>query len=145
MIENRRFTKRRIVFSIVVGRSLLFLLLLCSCNSENAADCVQNAGDLVRIQVEVPAFSDITVFERLNLVLIDGEEQKVEIESGEFLLNEISATVEGDRLILRNENGCNLFREYSLSTVYVTTPNINEVRSSTGLLISSEGELGYPD
>ncbi len=145
MLGSNRFIKRRIVFSGVVVKSLLLLLLFLSCNSENAADCFQNAGDLVRIEAEVPAFSDITVFERLNLVLIEGEEQKVEIESGEFLLNEISATVEGERLILRNENGCNLFREYNLSTIYVTTPNINEVRSSTGLLISSEGVLRYPD
>ncbi|MEM1337447.1 MAG: head GIN domain-containing protein [Bacteroidota bacterium] len=120
-------------------------ILLFSCNSENAPDCFQNAGDLTRREVEVPSFLNITVFERLNLVLISGEEQKVEIESGAFLLNEISATVEGDRLVLRNENGCNLFREYGLSTVYVTAPNINEIRSSTGLLISSEGVLNYPN
>ncbi len=145
LATKRGITKRIIITSVVVGKSLLLLLLLSSCNSENAPDCFQNAGDLVRTQVNVPAFSSITVFERLNLVLIQGDTQKVEIESGELLLNEISAAVEGDRLLLRNENGCNLFREYGLSTVYVTTPNINEIRSSTGLLISSEGVLNYPD
>ncbi len=145
MLENKRYNKSRIIALNVAGGSLLALLLLLSCNSENAPDCFQNAGDLVRVQVDVPDFSNITVFERLNLVLIQGEEQSVEIESGELLLNEISATVEGERLLLRNENGCNLFREYGLSTVYVTAPDIKEVRSSTGLLISSEGVLNYPD
>lgn len=116
-----------------------------SCNSENAPDCFQNAGDLTRIEIDVPSFENITVFEQLNLVLRQGEEQKVEIESGEFLLDEISALVEGDRLVLRNENGCNLFREYGLSTVYVTSPDINEVRSSTGLTVSSDGMLNYPN
>lgn len=115
-----------------------------SCNSENAPDCFQNEGDIVRIEVEVPEFNTITVFEQLNLVLIQGDEQRVEIESGEFLLNEISAEVEAGRLVLRNENGCNLFREFGISTVYVTSPNITEVRSSTGLLILSEGPLNYP-
>jgi len=89
-------------------------------------------------------FEKITVFENLNLVLKQGEEQKVAIESGEFLLNDISVTVEDNRLIVRNENGCNLFRDYGLSTVYVTSPNINEIRSSTGLNIASEGTLVYP-
>ncbi len=145
MIENKRYSKSRIIALNIAGGSLVLLLLLLSCNSENAPDCFQNAGDLVRVQVDVPDFSDITVFERLNLVLIQGEEQSVEIESGELLLNEISATVEDGRLILRNDNGCNLFREYGLSTVYVKAPDINEVRSSTGLLISSEGVLNYPD
>jgi len=118
---------------------------LAACNSENAPDCFQSAGDLRRLEVQLPTFTNITVFENLNLVLKQGDEQKVELESGEFLLNDISAQVEGDRLVLRNENGCNLFRDYGLSTVYVTAPNIEEVRSSTGLLISSDGALNYPN
>ena len=134
------------VISSAVEKSLLCsLLLFISCNSENAPDCLQNTGDLTRIQVEVPEFTNITVFENLNLVLREGAEQTVEIESGEFLSDDISAKVEGDRLIIRNENGCNIFREYGISTVYVTSPNIVQVRSSTGLLISSDGPLTYPN
>lgn len=125
--------------------SLFWVLLLTCCNSENAPDCLQNTGHLTRIRVEVPEFANITVFENLNLVLKEGADQTVEIESGEFLINEISAKVEGDRLVVRNENGCNIFREYGLSTIYVTSPNIEQVRSSTGLLISSDGPLTYPN
>ncbi len=123
---------------------MLFSLWLISCNGENVPDCFQNAGDLTRRTVEVSDFTTITVFENLNLVLRQGTEQIVEIESGEFLLNEISAKVESGRLILRNDNGCNFIRDYGLSTVYVTSPNISEIRSSTGLLISSDGVLDYP-
>lgn len=131
--------------SRAVEKSVLCLLaLMISCNSENAPDCFQNAGDLVRVEVEVPDFSTITVFEKLNLVLRQGEEQRVEIESGEFLLNEISAEVEDGRLIVRNENGCNFVRDFGISTIYVTSPNITEIRSSTGLLICSDGVLSYP-
>ncbi|MEM6866495.1 MAG: head GIN domain-containing protein, partial [Bacteroidota bacterium] len=124
---------------------LYIILILISCNGENVPDCFQNSGDLVRMDVDVANFSKITVFERLNLVLRQGEEQKVEIESGEFLLNEISAQVENDRLVVRNENGCNFVRDFGLSTIYVTSPNITEIRSSTGLLISSNGVLSYPN
>ncbi|MGD1945299.1 MAG: head GIN domain-containing protein [Croceivirga sp.] len=123
--------------------NLLFVLAIGSCNSENAPDCFQNTGKIVRNQVNVPEFNAITVFENLNLVVKQGNEQLVEIESGEFLINEITAEVKGDRLILRNENGCNLFREYGISTVYVTSPDIAEIRSSTGGLISSDGPLNY--
>nr|WP_297916614.1 head GIN domain-containing protein [uncultured Allomuricauda sp.] len=124
---------------------LYIIVILISCNGENVPDCFQNSGDLVRMDVDVADFSKITVFERLNLVLRQGEEQKVEIESGEFLLNEISAQVENDRLVVRNENGCNFVRDFGLSTIYVTSPNITEIRSSTGLLISSDGVLSYPN
>lgn len=129
-------------------RNTIGFIILCfflSCNSENAPDCLQNQGDLIRQEVILPSFDKITVFEKVALVLKQGPEQKIEIETGEFLLNEVSAVVDGDRLILRNENGCNLFRNYGITTVYVTAPNISEIRSSTGLLIRSDGVLAYPN
>ncbi|MGW9685406.1 head GIN domain-containing protein [Flagellimonas sp. 2504JD1-5] len=135
------------VTSSVVKRSfyLTLFLIFFACNGENTPDCFQNAGDLVRRTVEVPSFTTITVFENINLVIKQGTEQQVEIETGEFLQNEVTAQVDDNRLILRNENGCNFIRDYGLTTVYVTSPNITEIRSSTGLLISSDGILNYPN
>lgn len=128
---------------------LVMLYLVCigftSCNSENAPDCLQAAGDLIREEIMVPSFTKITVFEKVALVLQEGDTQKVEVETGENLREEISVVVEGDRLVLRNGNGCNFFREYGLTTVYVTSPNIAEIRSSTGLMVKSEGVLSYPN
>lgn len=126
-------------FVRVVCMGLLFL----GCNSENASDCFQNSGELIRNEISLPNFTKITVFEKVALVLKQGDVQKVEIESGEFLIDEVTAEVEGDRLILRNENGCNFFRDYGITTVYVTSPNIDEIRSSTGLPITSDGVLNY--
>lgn len=146
-VQNTKSYKLDCSFELTLGvfYALFILIFLSSCNSENAPDCLQNAGETIKIQVDVSDFTNITVFENLNLVLIQGDEQAVEIESGEFLIDEISVEVEGNRLILRNENGCNLFRDYGLSTVYVTSPNIEEVRSSTGLTITSQGTLNYPN
>lgn len=127
------------------GTITYLALLLIACNGENTPDCFQNAGDLVRRTVEVPSFNTITVFENINLVIKEGAEQQVEIETGEFLQNEVTASIEDNRLILRNENGCNFIRDYGLTTIYVTSPNISEIRSSTGLLISSDGILNYPN
>ena len=122
---------------------LLLFTLLLACNSENSGDCLQTAGPLQReVRLEA-AFSRITVFENLNLVIRQGSEFRVEVESGANLLNEITAEVIGDRLILRNENRCNLFRDYGISTVYVTAPELREIRSGTGFLVSSDGTLNY--
>ena len=146
MLEYRRIIfGSRVISSVVEKCVLALLLLLFSCNGENVPDCFQNAGDLVRVEVDLPDFTTITVFEKLNLIVRQGAEQRVEIESGEFLLNEISAEVENGRLVLRNDNGCNFFRDFDISTVYVTSPNITEIRSSTGLLVSSDGVLSYPN
>ncbi|WP_422350340.1 head GIN domain-containing protein [Flagellimonas sp.] len=130
----------------VVRSFYLFLaFLFAACNGENVPDCFQNAGDLTRRTVELSNFTKITVFENINLVLSEGDTQKVEIATGEFLQNEVSAKVSGNRLILENANGCNFIRDYGLTTIHVTSPNIEEIRSSTGLLISSDGVLSYPN
>jgi len=124
--------------------SIICFMMLFSCNNENAPDCFQDAGEILRTEVDLDDFSKITVFEKVELILKQGDVQKVEIETGEFLKKEVTARVEGDRLILRNGNGCNFLREYGLTRVYITSPNITEIRSSTGLPIKSDGILGYP-
>lgn len=146
MLVLRKFYKKVVVTSSAVERFLLLsiFLVLVSCNGDNVPDCFQNAGDMVRRPIDVPEFSTITVFENLNVVIKQGEEQLVEVETGEYLFNDVSAVVEDNRLVLRNENSCNYVRDYGLTTVYITSPNITEIRSGTGLLISSEGVLEYP-
>ncbi|MGF1559864.1 MAG: head GIN domain-containing protein [Flavobacteriaceae bacterium] len=122
----------------------LFGVTVNSCNTDAAPDCLQSAGNLVRDEVSISDFTKITVFENISLVLKQGEQTKVTVETGEFLLNEVSATVEGDRLVLRDTNDCNYFRDYGSTTVFVTAPNIVEIRSSTGWPIRSDGVLSYP-
>jgi len=121
------------------------MLLLSACDSESAPDCFQRAGELTREDIEVPIFSKITVFENVSLVLQQGDVQKVEVETGANLRNEVTATVEGDRLLLRDTNDCNYVRPYGSTTIYITSPDINEIRSSTGLTIKSDGVLSYPE
>ena len=145
MISNKpkiRSVKYKGSFSmfLVVTVTVFFF----SCNGDNVPDCFQNSGDIIRQEVSLADFNTITVFENLNLIVKQGDVQRVEIESGEFLINDVSAVVEGNRLVLRNDNNCNFVRDFGLTTVYVTSPNITELRSSTGLLISSDGVLNYP-
>lgn len=148
MLERSKLTfESGYVLSTVRGwvTALCLCFFLSACDGDNVPDCFQNAGDLTERTIEVPQFTAITVFENINLVLKQGTDQQVVIETGEFLQAEVSAKVEDGRLILRNENGCNFIREYGLTTVYVTAPNIERIRSSTGLLISSDGVLNYPN
>ncbi len=120
-------------------------LLIMGCNGENVPDCFQNAGELIREEVSLPAFEKITVFENIEMVLRDGPVQEVIIETGLYLRPEVTAEVEGNRLVVRNTNNCNLFRDYGITKIFVTSPNINEIRSSTGWPIRSEGTLAFPE
>ena len=124
---------------------IVLCLMLSGCGGENTPDCFQKEGDRVRELVTVAPFDRITVFENIEMVLIQGTEQSVEIETGEFLRNEVSAEVIDGELILRDENNCNFFRDYNTTIIYVTTPDLTEVRSSTGFPVRSQGVLNFAD
>ena len=123
---------------------LLAIVFCLGCSSESAPDCVQTAGTIIRQEVEVENFDEIMVYKRVKLFIEQGEEQKVIIETGENLINEVSAEVQDSRLILKNTNSCNLFRDYQITKVYVTTPNLTWLQSSTGWPIESIGTLKFP-
>lgn len=123
---------------------ILLILLFAGCNSDSGWDCIQNAGDIVQKEESMPPFSKIVVWERVKLFVQQGDEQKVIVESGENLMNDIQVFVTNGKLEIHNNNSCNLTRDYGLTKVYVTSPNITEIRSSTGLLVESVGVLRYP-
>ena len=118
-------------------------IILLACNGENVPDCFQNAGDIIQKEFTVDTFDKITVFERIELIVTDDVTQSVRVETGEYLMNDIKISVEGGRLILKNENGCNLTRDYGITKVYVSSPNLIEIRNSSGLTVSSNGMLNY--
>lgn len=123
--------------------SILVTVILFSCNGDNVPDCFQNSGSIVQQVIEVATFDKITVFERIELIIKDEPVQKVIIETGEYLLNDIEVKVEGGRLMLMNNNACNLTRNYGITKVYVSSPNLVEIQNSSGLKVSSNGILNY--
>ena len=52
--------------------------------------------------------------------------------------------VEEGQLQISNENGCNFLRDYGLTKVFVTTPNLTEIRNSSGYTVTSIGALNFP-
>ncbi|TBN02664.1 DUF2807 domain-containing protein [Hyunsoonleella flava] len=123
---------------------IILIVLVFACDSENANDCFQKTGNIVQEEVVLNAFNKILVNRDIALILKDGPEQKVVIETGKNLLNDVEAKVESARLILTDNNTCNYVRDYGITKVYVTSPNITEIRSSTQYDIRSDGVLTYP-
>jgi hypothetical protein len=124
---------------------ILVLILLFSCNSENASDCFQTTGAIVQKEVIVSSFDKILVNRDIKLIIKDGLEQKLIIESGKNLLNDVEAVVVDGKLILTDNNSCNYVRNYGVTKVFITSPNITEIRSSTQYDVRSEGVLTYPN
>lgn len=130
--------KKLIILNIFV------LLIFGSCDTEKAPDCLQTAGKIVKEEVNLEAFEEIIVYERVKLYIEEGKEYSAVIETGENLLEEIFVEVENNRLSIRNTNSCNLFRDYEVTKVYVTTPTLNWLQNSSGSAIESIGTLKFP-
>ncbi|CAH8286720.1 putative autotransporter adhesin-like protein [Mariniflexile fucanivorans] len=123
---------------------ILTLIILFSCNSENAGDCFQTTGTIIQQEISVSAFDKILVNRDVELIIKEGLEQKVIIETGKNLINDVEAVVLDGRLILTDNNSCNYVRDYGVTKIYVTSQNITEIRSSTQYDVSSDGVLTYP-
>ena len=89
------------------------------------------------------AFTKIVVNRNIELILKSGTEFKIVIETGKNLLNDIEVKVVDMQLQLTDNNTCNYVRDYVATKIYVTAPNIIEIRSSTQYDVSSEGILNY--
>lgn len=122
---------------------IAFILAMAGCSSNSGWDCIQTAGTTVQREIAVTPFEKILVWERVKLFIAQGDEQKIVVESGENLIDDIKLTVTDGQLEIHNNNSCNLLRDYGLTKVYLTTPNITEIRSSTGLSIESVGTLRF--
>ena len=124
---------------------LITTILILSCEGENLGDCFQKPGAIIQKEIAVDNFDKILVNRDIELIIKDGTDQQVVIETGENLLNDVTANVLSGKLILTDNNTCNYVRDYGITKVYVTAPNIREIRSSTQYDIKSEGVLRYPD
>lgn len=121
----------------------LSLLLFAGCDTEDAPDCFQTAGRIIEKELQVEAFNELIVYEGINLFIEQGAEHKVVVETGENLINEISAEVIDGRLILRNDNGCNFVRDYNLTSIHVTVPDLEWLQNAGNRMIKSVGELHF--
>lgn len=123
---------------------MVLLSIIFACDSESANDCFKATGSIEQKEVIVGVFDKILVNRDVALVLKEGAEQKVVLETGKNLMPYVDVHVIDGKLILTDNNTCNFVRDYGVTKVYVTSPNIVEIRSSTQQDIKSDGVLTYP-
>ena len=127
-----------------LGYITSLFLLLVSCNSENAPDCFQAVGDIISEEFTVEDFSKIRIENDVALQLKQGTTNKVVIKTGENLLPDISVLIEDQTLVIKNNNNCNLVRDYGNVQAIVTTPNITEIRNASSRDVTGVGVLNFP-
>jgi len=117
--------------------------VLFSCDKENGSDCFQATGTIITTEFEVAPFTKIQFEDDVTLVLKQEPTQSVVIETGENLLSDIAVFVEDGRLIIQDNNGCNLVREYGVTKAYVSVPDVTEIRNSSSKEVRSDGTLNF--
>jgi len=118
---------------------VILLFVVFACDSKDANDCFQTMGTIVQEEIEVTPFNKILVDRNVKLVLNQGTSYDVKVEAGENLINDVDVRVVGQQLQLSDNNTCNFFRDYAAIKVYVTAPDIKEIRSSTQFTVETNG------
>lgn len=126
--------------------ALAVLLLQCivSCN-DDVPECFIKAGKDTSYDIPVEAdFNTLHISEGIELVIRQGEEQKITVTTGENLKQYISAHVTDGTLYINNSLDCNWVRDYTTTTVYITTPHLETIYSASQFAVRSEGVLAFP-
>lgn len=123
---------------------LIVLFACTACDSDAAWDCVKATGSIQQEEIVLEAFNKIDVRHRVQLIVEQGEEQKVLLETGENLRGKVTLQVIDGELLIKNKNNCNLVRDFGITKVKVTSPNIIQIRNGSGLSVLSEGVLKFP-
>ena len=124
---------------------ILSLVILLACDSESAGDCFQTEGSINQQEFTVASFDKILVNRDIELILREGPDYEVIVETGENLMNDVEVFVVSNELQLTDNNTCNYVRDFGITKIYVTAPNITEIRSSTQYVVSSDGILNFPN
>ena len=130
---------KKIIFVLAV------LVLFISC--EKPSDCIGTTGNIVSRTYEVTnSFNKIYVYKGVGLVVKEGTAYKVEVITGDNLLDNISVEFRGtDELHLKDNSSCNWTRAYGQIKVCVTTPHLEslDITSTTEQDIDSDGILTH--
>lgn len=121
---------------------VIYVLVFISC--EKPSECFESTGDIVTQTIAVNAFTKIKVYHGIAVVVTQGLPYKVEVQSGSNLINNIEVTQVDNQLIFKDNTTCNWLRDYGQTTVFITTPNLQEIYSKTDRDITSNGVLTFP-
>ena len=108
----------------------IFLLLAFSCKKENALDCFKSNGTEITEVRALGVFNEVSVYDKIDLKLLQGNEYKVEVFAGKNIIQNIEVKNLDGKLRIKNNNKCNFVRGYKKHVaVTVTVPKIDKVES----------------
>ncbi len=124
---------------------IFIFALLSGCDTDSGIDCFKTSGEISQEDIALSFFDKVNVGHRVKLFIKQGDEQRVILETGENLRKKIKLNISENRLHIENGNACNLVRDYGITKVFITVPNLTEIRNGSGLAIEGQGVLLFPN
>jgi hypothetical protein len=120
---------------------LFIILLFSNCRKENAFDCFTSSGREITQERRPGIFSDLVVYNKFDVTIVQGSEYRVEVTAGQNLLKNIITRIDGGTLYIENLNTCNFVRGYKKTLkVKVTAPALSLINNtSVGTMRIAEG------
>lgn len=132
--------KRNLPLSLAMS----LLIILTSCNSEDATDCLQTDGEAITRSITLPEFTRVRIDNDVSIEITQGDTQSITVETRANLWNDLAFKVEDDTFIAQNNNDCNLLREFKQTTVKLTIPNLVFIKNNSIGEVRSSGTLNFP-
>lgn len=129
-------------------RAVIYISLVSSflngCNDENSFDCIKKTGTVKDYQIELlTSFHSIHINSNVDVDIMQGDNQSVRLTTGENLFPKINIKVSSGELIFENNNTCNWAREYGVTKLQITTPDLKSIIYEGGGVIRSIGKLAF--
>jgi hypothetical protein len=126
---------------------ILFLIVTTSCGISE--DCFKGNGNRITRTFPLDNFTKIKVYDGVGLVIKEGPNYDVKIETSDNIIDNLDVRLEGNMLVVKDNSTCNIARDYGQTIVYATLPDgtINpiiqelELHSKTEQKIQSNGVL----
>ena len=91
---------------------LCFTCLILSNNCTEQSDCLKSTGKIISEERIPGNFIGVTLFDDINLSLVQDTIEKVIVKGGENLLYDINSDINNEVLYLKNYNHCKYLRSY---------------------------------
>ena len=121
------FWGRRRLLGVVLGVAVS--TGLTACGPGHGTDCLKSTGSIITQRRDVvPGLITVTVYDNLNLRLVQDAQTYAEVRAGENLQDDIKLTRNGTSLEITNTSTCNWVRSYDTPReVTLHLPHITNV------------------
>jgi hypothetical protein len=125
---------------------LQFIFLsLFTCKDSGISNCLKGPGETVTKEFEIESFTDVNLYDRLDIYLVDDTVYKIKIIADENIIEDIQSECKDSVLSISADISCEFLKDTDIERrVYIHSPDISKIFIYGANRIFSEDTLYYP-